>query len=307
MAKQKSEPTRRSSRVAALAAEQEAKMHEEALAATKDWFAEMGREMQQAEDQEAAEMFGKAVLEKEEATGLVCVMLENVEDDSDSDTDSDDDAESDAEDDPEAEPSEVSASEDEDDDEDEDEAADDDDASDDDWAPDGMKERLERALKVFVPPEAAEALETAQLTMTMAEAAPGAAPELAEKLVAAAETAEDPAAAFAAAFAATVAMAEADAARTWAANKKTAQGLLTRLGAVWRGVLATESAAKAKARVGIARLEPECRSALETFLGERLPARWGEGTGEEGENPLGLTFDCVGGAGSSKGKKRARE
>ena len=285
-------------------------MHEEALAATKDWFAEMGREMQQAEDQEAAEMFGKAVLEKEEATGLVCVMLENVEDDSDSDSDSDsdDDAESDAEEDPEAEPSEVSASEDED--EDEDEVADDD-ASDDDWAPDGMKERLERALKVFVPPEAAEALETAQLTMTMAEAAPGAAPELAEKLVAASETAEDPAAAFAAAFAATVAMAEADAARTWAANKKTAQGLLTRLGAVWRGVLATESAAKAKAkakaRVGIARLEPECRSALETFLGERLPARWGEGTGEEGEKPLGLTFDCVGGAGSSKGKKRARE
>jgi hypothetical protein len=303
MAKRKSEPTRRSSRVAALAAEQEAKMHEEALAATKDWFAEMGREMQQAEDQEAAEMFGKAVLEKEEATGLVCVMLENVEDDSDSDADSDDDAESDAEEDPEAEPSEVSASE------DEAEADDDDDESDDDWAPDGMKERLERALKVFVPPEAAEALETAQLTMTMAEAAPGAAPELAEKLVAAAETAKDPAAAFAAAFAATVAMAEADAARTWAANKKNAQGLLTRLGAVWRGVLATESAAKAKAkaRVGIARLEPECRSALETFLGERLPARWGEGTGEEGEKPLGLTFDCVGGAGSSKGKKRARE
>ena len=55
---------------------------QEALAATKDWFAEMGREMQQAEDQEAAEMFGKAALEKEEATGLVCVMLENVEDDS---------------------------------------------------------------------------------------------------------------------------------------------------------------------------------------------------------------------------------
>ena len=123
-------------------------MHEEALAATKDWFAEMGREMQQAEDREAAEMFGKAVLEKEEATGLVCVMLENVEDDSDSDSESDDDAESDAEEDPEAEPSEVSASEDEDDDED-----DDDDASDDDWAPDGMKERLERALKVFVPPK----------------------------------------------------------------------------------------------------------------------------------------------------------
>ena len=306
MAKQKSEPTRRSSRVAALAAEQEAKMHEEALAATKDWFAEMGREMQQAEDQEAAEMFGKAVLEKEEATGLVCVMLENVEDDSDSDSESDDDAESDAEEDPEAEPSEVSASEDEDDDED-----DDDDASDDDWAPDGMKERLERALKVFVPPEAAEALETAQLTMTMAEAAPGAAPELAEKLVTAAEAAADPVAAFAAAFAATVAMAEADAARTWAANKKTAQDLLTRLGAVWRGVLATGSAVKAKAKAkapgGIARLEPECRSALETYLGERLPAKWGKGTGEEGETPLGLTFDCVGGAGSSKGKKRARE
>ena len=276
-------------------------MHEEALAATKDWFAEMGREMQQAEDQEAAEMFGKAVLEKEEATGLVCVMLENVEDDSDSDSESDDDAESDAEEDPEAEPSEVSASEDEDDDED-----DDDDASDDDWAPDGMKERLERALKVFVPPEAAEALETAQLTMTMAEAAPGAAPELAEKLVTAAEAAADPVAAFAAAFAATVAMAEADAARTWAANKKTAQGLLTRLGAVWRGVLATGSAVKAKAKAkapgGIARLEPECRSALETYLGERLPAKWGKGTGEEGRRRSGSRSIASG----ARGRPRAR-
>ena len=29
-------------------------MHEEALAATKDWFAEMGREMQQAEDQDVS-------------------------------------------------------------------------------------------------------------------------------------------------------------------------------------------------------------------------------------------------------------
>ena len=147
-----------------------------------------------------------------------------------------------------------------------------------------MKERLERALKVFVPPEAAEALETAQLTMTMAEAAPGAAPELAEKLVTAAEAAADPVAAFAAAFAATVAMAEADAARTWAANKKTAQGLLTRLGAVWRGVFATGSAVKAKAKAkapGGIGLEPECRSALEAY-GGAVAAKWGRGRAKRG-------------------------
>ena len=110
------EPTRRSARVAEYTAATEARMHAEALAATKDLFAQMGREMQAAEDQEAAEAFGKAVLEKEEATGLVCVMLESVEDDSDSDDSDDSDANADSDSGSERsiddEPSEVSASDD---------------------------------------------------------------------------------------------------------------------------------------------------------------------------------------------------
>ena len=210
-----SAPARRSSRVAANEAAAEAKMHAEALAATKDWFAEMGKEMQMAEDQEAAELFAQTIMEHEEKTGLVCVMLDSVEDESDESDDEDDDDDDDADeaDDSDAEPSEVSGS-----------GSDDDDGSDEDeeedplWAPDGMKGRLENALKVYVPPNAAETLDSLQLTLRLTEAVPGGGAVLAEKVVDAAVNAieandenADADAAFDNAFAATVAMAEADA------------------------------------------------------------------------------------------------
>ena len=307
------EPTRRSARVAEYTAATEARMHAEALAATKDLFAQMGREMQAAEDQEAAEAFGKAVLEKEEATGLVCVMLESVEDDSDSDDSDDSDANADSDSGSERsiddEPSEVSASDDRSDRSDDDPS----DASDDEWAPDGMKERLERAMKVFVPPAAAEALETAQLTMTLAEAVPGAGADLAAKLVAGAEAGGlDAGARFAAAFAAVVAMAESDPEKTWAADRKIAQKLLTRLARVWDDILAETNAAGKKKRGGgggggggggMAALEPACAETLREYLTERLRERWGDGEVGADEPGLGLTFEC----GGRGGKKRARE
>jgi cobalamin biosynthesis protein CobT len=160
-------------------------MHAEALAATKDWFSEMGKEMQIAEDREAAELFAQTVMDHEKKTGLVCVMLDSVEDESDEsddedddDDDDDDDEDADEADDSDAEPSEVSGS-----------GSDDDDGSDEDeeedplWAPDGMKERLENALKVYVPPNAAETLDSLQLTLRLTEAVPGGGAVLAEKVV----------------------------------------------------------------------------------------------------------------------------
>ena len=178
-----SAPARRSSRVAANEAAAEAKMHAEALAATKDWFYEMGQDKgpQIAEDREAAELFAQTVMDHEKKTGLVCVMLDSVEDESDEsddEDDEDDDEDADEADDSDAEPSEVSGS-----------GSDDDDGSDEDeeedplWAPDGMKERLENALKVYVPPNAAETLDSLQLTLRLTEAVPGGGAVLAEKVV----------------------------------------------------------------------------------------------------------------------------
>ena len=305
-------PARRSSRVAANEAAAEAKMHAEALAATKDWFAEMGKEMQMAEDQEAAELFAQTVMEHEEKTGLVCVMLDSVEDESeDEDEEDDEDDEDDVDDvddadDSDAEPSEVSGSDSDD--------ADDSDGSDDEedplWAPDGMKERLENALKVYVPPNAADALETLQLTLSLAEAVPGVGADLAEKVVDAAAAFDakkkdaDADAAFANAFAATVAMAEADAELTWAKDKKRAAKMLAKLGSTWKALFRESNAEnknKNKARgkkTGLARLESRCVAALETYLGQRCAEKWGA---------MGLTFDAVAVAsGSGKGKKRAR-
>ena len=313
-----SAPARRSSRVAANEAAAEAKMHAEALAATKDWFAEMGKEMQMAEDQEAAELFAQTIMEHEEKTGLVCVMLDSVEDESD-ESDSDDDEEEDENDedadeagDSDAEPSEVSGS-------DSDSDSNDGDGSDDEedplWAPDGMKERLENALKVFVPPNAADALETLQLTLRLAEAVPGVGADLAEKVVDAAARAfsafaasgksADADAAFANAFAATVAMAEADAERTWARDKKRAAKMLETLGSTWKGLFRERKAAKGSASAkgggkahGLRRLEVNGVAALETYLGRRGLEKWGA---------MGLTFDAVAAApDAGKGKKRSR-
>ena len=312
-----SAPARRSSRVAANEAAAEAKMHAEALAATKDWFAEMGKEMQMAEDQEAAELFAQTIMEHEEKTGLVCVMLDSVEDESD-ESDSDDDEEEDENDedadeagDSDAEPSEVSGS-------DSDSDSNDGDGSDDEedplWAPDGMKERLENALKVFVPPNAADALETLQLTLRLAEAVPGVGADLAEKVVDAAARAfsafaasgksADADAAFANAFAATVAMAEADAERTWAHDKKRAAKMIAKLGITWRSLFRMykkHGANRGEAPRGLRRLEASGVAALETYLDQRCAEKW---------RAMGLTtnkfYAVAAVAGSGKGKKRAR-
>ena len=304
-----SAPARRSSRVAANEAAAEAKMHAEALAATKDWFSEMGKEMQIAEDREAAELFAQTVMDHEKKTGLVCVMLDSVEDESDESDDEDDDDDEDADeaDDSDAEPSEVSGS-----------GSDDDDGSDEDeeedplWAPDGMKERLENALKVYVPPNAAETLDSLQLTLRLTEAVPGGGAVLAEKVVDAAVNAieandenADADAAFDNAFAATVAMAEADAERTWAHDKKRAAKMIAKLGITWRWLFRIdekhERANRGEAPRGLRRLEASGVAALETYLDQRCAEKW---------RAMGLTenkfYAVAAVAGSGKGKKRAR-
>ena len=305
-----SAPARRSSRVAANEAAAEAKMHAEALAATKDWFAEMGKEMQMAEDQEAAELFAQTIMEHEEKTGLVCVMLDSVEDESDEsddEDDDDDDEDADEADDSDAEPSEVSGS-----------GSDDDDGSDEDeeedplWAPDGMKERLENALKVYVPPNAAETLDSLQLTLRLTEAVPGGGAVLAEKVVDAAVNAieandkndKNADAAFDNAFAATVAMAEADAERTWAHDKKRAAKMIAKLGITWRSLFRMykkHGANRGEAPRGLRRLEASGVAALETYLDQRCAEKW---------RAMGLTenkfYAVAAVAGSGKGKKRAR-
>jgi hypothetical protein len=170
-----------------------------------------------------------------------------------------------------------------------------------------MKERLENALKVYVPPNAADALETLQLTLSLAEAVPGVGADLAEKVVDAAAAFDaqkkdaDPDAAFANAFAATVAMAEADASLTWAKDKKRAAKMLAKLGSTWKALFRELNAKNKKAggqKTGLARLESRCVACLETYLGQRLVEKWKE---------MGLTFDAVlVASGSGKGKKRAR-
>ena len=309
-----SAPARRSSRVAANEAAAEAKMHAEALAATKDWFSEMGKEMQIAEDREAAELFAQTVMDHEKKTGLVCVMLDSVEDESDEsdesddEDDDDDDEDADEADDSDAEPSEVSGS-----------GSDDDDGSDEDeeedplWAPDGMKERLENALKVYVPPNAAETLDSLQLTLRLTEAVPGGGAVLAEKVVDAAVNAieandkndKNADAAFDNAFAATVAMAEADAERTWAHDKKRAAKMIAKLGITWRSLFRIyekhERANRGEAPRGLRRLEASGVAALETYLDQRCAEKW---------RAMGLTtnkfYTVAAVAGSWKGKKRAR-
>jgi hypothetical protein len=180
MEKEQPAPPRRSSRIETLAAAEAEAMHADALASTKDYFNQMGKEMQAAEDAEAAEEFAAMIQEREERTGLCCVMLEEVDDGSDDEEEeeSDDDEEEEGE---EGEKNgddeeEQQEQEEEQEDEEEEEDGDDDSDTDEDFELDGMIEKLERALKVFVPPAAAEALEAAQLTMTLAEAVPGVGP-----------------------------------------------------------------------------------------------------------------------------------
>jgi hypothetical protein len=168
MEKEQPAPPRRSSRIETLAAAEAEAMHADALASTKDYFNQMGKEMQAAEDAEAAEEFAAMIQEREERTGLCCVMLEEVDDGSD---DEEEEGEKNGDDE-----EEQQEQEEEQEDEEEEEDGDDDSDTDEDFELDGMIEKLERALKVFVPPAAAEALEAAQLTMTLAEAVPGVGP-----------------------------------------------------------------------------------------------------------------------------------
>jgi len=96
---------------------------------------------------------------------MYCVILENMDDEFDHDhNDSDDEYKGDEEGDAETGTG-AGGESDEGSDDDGDDAD-----TDEDWAPDGVQIKLQRALKVSVPPAAVEALEAAQLTMTLAGA-----------------------------------------------------------------------------------------------------------------------------------------
>ena len=329
-AEQDQPSSRRSTRIA----ENEAEMHEDALAKTKDMFEEMGKEMQAAEDEAAVEDFTAMLQEREQATGTCCVMLESVDESDDDDSD-DEDEEDEADSDDEDADKDEEAGTGAEGESDEDGGAGSDDGSDDadtdeDWAPDGMKEKLQRALKVFVLPAAAEALEAAQLTMTLAEAVPGAGAKIAGEMVRGAEgAAAGSDEQFAAAFSATVAMGEVDARTTWASDPEVAQDLLARLGKVWRGLFLGLAGGAARAgsgaaggapegkrskktavvkktpppptRTGMGVLADDCQAALGSYL-EKLKQKWGGGgdgceEDEEGvaeEEVLNLTFDFGG-------------
>ena len=107
-------------------------------------------------------------------------------------------------------------------------------------------------------------------------------------------------------------MAESDPEKTWAADRKIAQKLLTRLARVWDDILAETNAAgkkkrrrrrRRRRRRGLAAWEPAGAETLRESLTERLRARWGDGEVGADEPGLGLTFEC----GGRGGKKRARE
>jgi hypothetical protein len=112
-------------------------------------------------------------------------------------------------------------------------------------------------------------------------------------------------AAFDNAFAATVAMAEADAERTWAHDKKRAAKMIAKLGITWRWLFRIyekhERANRGEAPRGLRRLEATGVAALETYLDQRCAEKW---------RAMGLTtnkfYAVAAVAGSGKGKKRAR-
>ena len=100
-------------------------------------------------------------------------------------------------------------------------------------------------------------------------------------------------------------MAEADAERTWAQDKKRAAKMLQTLGSTWKGLFRESKAAKGSASAkgegkahGLRRLEVNGVAALETYLGQRCFDKWGA---------MGMTFDAVASApDAGKGKKRSR-
>ena len=258
----------------------------------QDWFAQMGEEMQRAEDEEAAAAFRLEVEKREKETGMVCVMLESVDDDDDDDDDDDEEEEEEEEVGEEATEEEEDEQKDEEDPEDEEDGSD----SDEDWAPDGMKERLERALKAFVQPAVAQALEAAQMGLGLAAMLPGAASGAVEKLVAAAEGAADGSEEeFATAFGVTIAMGALDAEESWAADREVAQALLTRLGSVWQRMLGGGGKRKGKAETSaIGALDENSHGDIVKKLAQ-LAEEWAE-------KPLGLKFVF-----EADGNKRAKK
>ena len=104
--------------------------------------------------------------------------------------------------------------------------------------------------------------------MTLAEAVPGAGADLAAARRRRRGGRTRRGRGFAAAFAAVVAMAESDPEKTWAADRKIAQKLLTRLARVWDDILAETNAAgeeeerrrrRRRRGRGMAALEPAWR------------------------------------------------
>ena len=155
--------------------------------------------------------------------------------------------------------------------------------SDDIGPPTACRERTEhRALKAFVPMMPQElGITFARLTMTLDGSVPGAAPELKEmgfvtNVPRFGEVAADPVAA-SAAFAATVAMAEADAERTWAHDKKRAAKMIAKLGITWTRCVCDRIGGEGEGE-GEGALQngraAGLGSAFETYLDQRCAEKW---------------------------------
>ena len=138
---------RRSGRVAKIEAEERAV----ALAATKEYFAEMGRELMAQEDAEGEARFAAEVEAEEARQGRACILLDPVADSEDEEED-----ESEEESEEEAAPEGAAALLAEEGTED----GDGDDSEDEDWEmPESRYEVLSKAPRAYVPEAAAEAFE----------------------------------------------------------------------------------------------------------------------------------------------------
>ena len=98
-------------------------------------------------------------------------------------------------------------------------------------------------------------------------------------------------------------MAEADAERTWAHDKKRAAKMIAKLGITWTSLFRSTKTRREPRRAprGLRRLEASGVAALETYLDQRCAEKW---------RAMGLTenkfYAVAAVAGSGKGKKRAR-
>lgn len=137
---------RRSGRVAKLEEQERAV----ALAATKEYFAEMGRELMAQEDAEGEERFAEEIKAEETRQGRVCILLDPIEQSDDEEDDSEEESEEEEEAEAGAAALLAEAAEESGGDEDEDE----------DWEmPESRYEVLSKAPKAFVPEAAASAFE----------------------------------------------------------------------------------------------------------------------------------------------------